>query len=102
MDCTFNNNPERVPPTYFTSRHHKWKRHIMYKGIICIFCAIFTLWSPRILHKHIVLWFSHWFYWNLVILQVCDAYLYTITSNDYVKSFQRVHSQLEYQKGVSN
>jgi hypothetical protein len=38
-----------------------------------IFHAIFRLWNPQILHGHIVLRFSHGFYWNFVILKVCDV-----------------------------
>jgi len=64
---------------YFTS--NTYKRHIIYIVIykhyiyyVILFknCAIFTLWSPQFLHKHIDLWFSHAFYWHFMILNICN------------------------------
>jgi hypothetical protein len=50
------------------------KTYHLYRSNMYIFHAIFTLWSPRILYRHIVLWFLHKIYWNFMILQICDVH----------------------------
>jgi hypothetical protein len=49
--------------------YKKFNNQILYKNVKN---AIFTIWSTWILHKRIVLQFSHGFYWKFVILQICD------------------------------
>jgi len=69
---------------HFTSKHHKFKIYInhiyiyiymyvcMGLGFLFYFGVIFTFWN---FYKGIVWQFSHWFYWNLMILKVCDKWI---------------------------
>jgi hypothetical protein len=50
----------------------------LYKSKIYIFHAIFTLWSPWMLHKHIILWFLHGFYCKFVVYVGCNSFLHQI------------------------
>ncbi len=63
---------------------------------IYIYRAIFTFWSPLILHIYIFLWFFHEFFWYFTILEIYDD------ANKLYQDITKLKNNQEWIQGFEN